>query len=159
MRTLERCSIRTLTRWCLSWTPGGVGATGRGRGCPSGGSDVNQLSLGVVARSFKENERRLPLHPHHLGRIPDDLRESVYLEHGYGDRYGMSDAQLKGWVAGFRTRERLVEECDVILQPKPLLGDIAAMRVGQVLWGGRTACRTRSSHRWPSTGNSHSSHS
>ena len=96
---------------------------------------MNQLSLGVLARSFKENERRLPLHPHHLGRIPDDLRESIYLERGYGDRYGMSDDQLKGWVAGFRTREQLFAECDVILQPKPLLSDIAAMRVGQVLWG------------------------
>jgi alanine dehydrogenase len=96
---------------------------------------VKQLSLGVAARSLKENEHRLPLHPQHLGRIPDDLRERVYLEHGYGDRYGMSDDQLKGWVAGFRTRERLVEECDVILQPKPLLSDIAAMRVGQILWG------------------------
>ena len=36
---------------------------------------------------------------------------------------------------GFRTREQLVEECDVILQPKPLLSDIAELRVGQVLWG------------------------
>jgi alanine dehydrogenase len=96
---------------------------------------VNQLSLGVLARSFKENERRLPLHPLHLGRIPDDLRECIYLERGYGDRYGMSDDQLKGWVAGFRTREQLFAECDVIVQPKPLLSDIAAMRVGQVLWG------------------------
>ncbi len=96
---------------------------------------MSQLSLGVMARSLKENERRLPLHPQHLGRIPDDLRASVYLEHGYGDRYGMSDDQLKGGVAGFRTREQLVEECDVILQPKPLLSDIAGMRVGQVLWG------------------------
>jgi alanine dehydrogenase len=96
---------------------------------------VKQLSLGVMARSLKENERRLPLHPYHLSRIPDDLRDSVYLERGYGDRYGMSENQLKGWVAGFRTREQLVEECDVILQPKPLLSDIAALRLGQVLWG------------------------
>jgi alanine dehydrogenase len=96
---------------------------------------VKQLSLGIVARSSKEDERRLPLHPHHLGRIPDDLRERVYLERGYGDRYGMSDDQLKGWVAGFGTREQLVEDCDVILLPKPLLGDVAALRGGQVLWG------------------------
>jgi alanine dehydrogenase len=96
---------------------------------------VDQLSIGVVGRSSKQDERRLPLHPHHLGRIPDELRDGVFLEHGYGDRFGMSDEQLKGSVAGFRTREQLVEHCDVLLQPKPLLGDIAAMRVGQVLWG------------------------
>ena len=96
---------------------------------------MNQLSLGVMARSLKENERRLPLHPRHFGRIPDDLRASIYLERGYGDRYGVSDDQLKGWVAGSRTREQLIGECDVILQPKPMLSDIAEMRVGQVLWG------------------------
>lgn len=94
-----------------------------------------QLSLGVMARSFKENERRLPLHPVHLRRIPDDLRGSIYLEQGYGAPFGMSDGQLEGWVAGFRSREQLLEQCEVILQPKPLLSDIAALRVGQVLWG------------------------
>ena len=108
---------------------------------------MNQLSLGVMARSRKENERRLPIHPQHFARIPDDLRESIYLERGYGDRFGMSDDQLKGWVAGIRTHEQLIEECDVILQPKPLLSDISELRVGQVFWGGRTACRTRSSPR------------
>jgi alanine dehydrogenase len=96
---------------------------------------MNQLSLGVMARSRKENERRLPLHPQHLERIPDDLRESIYLERGYGNRSGSSDDQLKGWVAGFRTREQLVAECDIILQPKPVLSDIAELRAGQVLWG------------------------
>ena len=96
---------------------------------------MDQLSIGVVGRSSKQDERRLPIHPHHLGRIPDELRDGVFLENGYGDRFGMSDEQLKGSVAGFRTREQLVEHCDVLLQPKPLLGDIAAMRVGQVLWG------------------------
>ena len=99
------------------------------------GKRGDQLSLGVMARSLKENERRLPLHPHHLTRIPDDLRESVFLEHGYASRFGMSDDDLKGWVAGFRAREQLVEECDVILQPKPMLSEIEDLRFGQVLWG------------------------
>lgn len=88
-----------------------------------------------MARSLKENERRLPLHPDHLGRIPGELRDSIYLEHGYGDSYGVADDQLRGWVAGFRTREQLIQECDIILQPKPLLSEIAELRDGQVLWG------------------------
>ncbi len=96
---------------------------------------MSELSLGVMARSLKENERRLALHPQHLARIPDDLRGRIYLEHGYGDDFGATEAELAGWVAGFRTREQLVAECDVILQPKPLLADITDLRVGQVLWG------------------------
>ncbi len=99
------------------------------------GNHVGPLSLGVMARSRKENERRLPLHPRHFGRIPQELREYIYLEHGFGNQFGMSDDDLKGWTAGFRTREQLVDECDVILLPKPVLADITELREGQVLWG------------------------
>ena len=96
---------------------------------------MDRLTLGVIGRSSKENERRLPLHPEHLARIPDHLRASIYLERGYGARFGLSDAELGSWVGGFKTQQQLVEECDVILQPKPVLTDIERLRVGQVLWG------------------------
>jgi alanine dehydrogenase len=98
-------------------------------------SSQGRLRLGVLAQSSKENERRLPLHPDHLGRIPDDLRADIYLERGYGDRHGVPDERLADLVAGLRTRAELVESCDVLLQPKPLLGDVAGMRPGQILWG------------------------
>ncbi|MCX0271857.1 N(5)-(carboxyethyl)ornithine synthase [Nocardia zapadnayensis] len=96
---------------------------------------MHQLSLGVVARSRKENERRLPIHPHHLDRIDADLRKTIYLEHGYGEPFGVPDEQLAGSVAGMRTREQLVAECEVILLAKPLREDVAELRTGQVLWG------------------------
>ena len=102
---------------------------------PVEASPGSLLSLGVMGKSLKENERRLPLHPRHLARIPDVLRSQIYLEHRYGERFGVSDDDLKGLVAGFRTREQIVEECDVVLQPKPVLSDIAGLRDGQVLWG------------------------
>jgi alanine dehydrogenase len=93
------------------------------------------LSLGVMGRSQKENEHRLALHPGHLERIPVDLRQRMYLETGYGERFGFSDDDLAELVAGVRSHEQLVAECDVILQPKPLLDDVAELREGQVLWG------------------------
>jgi alanine dehydrogenase len=93
------------------------------------------LSLGVMALSRKENEYRLPIHPLHLDRIDADLRERVFLERGYGERFGISDDQLSSSVAGLRTREQLIAECDVILLPKPLAEDVAELREGQVLWG------------------------
>ena len=96
---------------------------------------MSGLSLGVMAHSRKENERRLPLHPAHLSRIPSDLRRRVYLERGYGRPFGVTDDQLEEVVAGLRTREQLVAECEVVLQPKPLLADVAELRDGQVLWG------------------------
>jgi alanine dehydrogenase len=40
-----------------------------------------------------------------------------------------------GLVAGMRTREELIAECDVILLLKPDSKDLAELRHGQVLWG------------------------
>jgi len=88
-----------------------------------------------MGRSQKENEHRLGLHPRHLERVPADLRERMYLEAGYGERFGVGDDELRELVAGVRSHEQLVAECDVILQPKPLHRDVAELRDGQVLWG------------------------
>jgi len=96
---------------------------------------VDLLSVGVLARSRKENERRLPIHPLHLERVDASLQRCVYLERGYGEDFGVPDEQLAGQVAGVRSRDQLLADCDVILLPKPLPQDLADMREGQVLWG------------------------
>jgi len=88
-----------------------------------------------MSRSRKENERRLAIHPLHVERIAADLRARVYLERGYGERFGVPDEQLAPWVAGLGAREQLLAECDVILLPKPQPRDLEQMREGQVLWG------------------------
>jgi alanine dehydrogenase len=88
-----------------------------------------------MARSRKENERRLAIHPMHIERIDAGLRQRIYLERGYGEPFGVPDERLAGYVAGMRTREELLADCDVILLPKPLPQDLAEMRNGQVLWG------------------------
>jgi alanine dehydrogenase len=96
---------------------------------------VDQLSLAVMSRSGKENERRLPIHPLHVERIEADLRGRVYLEHGYGELFGVSDGQLAPLVAGLRSRDELLADCDVVLLPKPVAGDLKELREGQILWG------------------------
>ncbi|HEX7537267.1 MAG TPA: N(5)-(carboxyethyl)ornithine synthase [Dermatophilaceae bacterium] len=96
---------------------------------------MSQLSLGVLATSSKENEFRLPIHPQHFDRIDADLRTRIFLEHGYGDRYGVSDEHLTTQVAGLRSRQEIIATTDVVLLPKPTLDDMASLRDGQVLWG------------------------
>ncbi len=96
---------------------------------------MTALRLGVIGRTRKENERRLPIHPEHFDRIDADLRANIYVEHGYGEDFGVSDAQLSALVAGMRTRAELIAECDVILLLKPDAEDLAELRDGQVLWG------------------------
>jgi alanine dehydrogenase len=96
---------------------------------------VDELSLGVIATSRKEHEGRLPIHPRHLERIDAGLRRRIFLEHGYGLRHGYADDELEAQVGGLRTREQLIAESDVVVLPKPLHADVAALRPGQVLWG------------------------
>ncbi|WP_067564734.1 N(5)-(carboxyethyl)ornithine synthase [Nocardia acidivorans] len=96
---------------------------------------MKQLTIGVVATSRKEDEHRLAIHPAHLDRIDPPLRDRVFLERGYGQRFGYTDEQLAPLVGGLRSRAELLAECDVLLLPKPLPEDLENLRPGQVVWG------------------------
>ena len=96
---------------------------------------MSLLSLGVIGTSAKENEHRLPLHPDHLSRLAPEVAARTTLEHGYADRFGIRDEDLAPHVAGFATREEIIERSDVVVLPKPQHEDVARMHAGQVLWG------------------------
>jgi alanine dehydrogenase len=96
---------------------------------------AQQLSLGVLARSRKPDERRLPIHPAHFDRIDRQTRQRIFLEHGYGSDFGATDDALSELVGGVATREQLIAECDVILLPKVQSEDLAELRTGQIVWG------------------------
>ena len=96
---------------------------------------MERLSIGVIAGSRKPDEYRLPIHPRHLDRIDPAVRERIFLEAGYGERFGVADDWLAPLVGGLRSREQLIEECDVCLLAKPTADDVASLREGQVLWG------------------------
>ena len=96
---------------------------------------MNKVRLGLVASSRKEQEQRLPLHPWHIAGIGADVRSQVFLEDGYGERFGVPDSQLAPYVAGFMPREKLFAECDTIMLFKPVLQDYLDLHPGQVLWG------------------------
>ena len=96
---------------------------------------MDELSVGVVATSRKPAERRLPIHPAHVERIDPVLRGRVFLEQGYGERFGVSDEQLAPLVAALRPREQVLAESDIVLLPKPAVTDLAVLRSGQVVWG------------------------
>ena len=63
-------------------------------------AEKSQLSLGVLARPRKPNQRRLPIHPAHFDRIDHRIRHRIFLEHGYGAEFGATDdalAELRRW--------------------------------------------------------------
>jgi alanine dehydrogenase len=94
-----------------------------------------RLTLGVVGTSRKPDERRLPIHPGQLDQIPEELRSRTFLEEGYGAHFGLSEAQAVALAGGVRPRHRLLDECDVVLLPKPVPDDLREIRPGNVLWG------------------------
>ncbi len=94
-----------------------------------------QFRLGVLSTSSKENEFRLPIHPHHVERLDADLRARMVLERGYGQRFGVSDEHLASLVAGMADRDEVIAGTDIVLLPKPTLHDLRELHEGQVLWG------------------------
>ncbi len=96
---------------------------------------MGELLLGVPATSSKENEQRLPIHPEHIERIEPELRARMLVERGYGERLGVSDDVLANLGLRLAPRATVIAESDIVLLPKPMLADVAALRSGQVLWG------------------------
>ena len=93
------------------------------------------LTVGVIGKALKKNEYRIPIHPGHFDWIPSDLAPRLYFESDYGAPFGIGDEQLAARFGGVWPRNRLMEECDVVLLPKPLLEDLLTLREGGILWG------------------------
>ena len=93
------------------------------------------LNLGVIGTSLKENERRVPLHPDHLSRLPEELRRQLIFEQGYGEPFGISDSDLASQAGGTATRRELLADLGAVVLPKPEVEDLETLREGGFLWG------------------------
>ena len=94
-----------------------------------------ESTIGVVGASRKDGDLRRPIHPRHLNRIDPDVLPLLSFEQGYGEHFGVSDAQISAAGVAVLTRGELIDQCDVILLPKPVHDDVVELRDGQVLWG------------------------
>src|SRR3954447_4372145 len=77
------------------------------------------VDIGLVATSGKPGEHRLPLHPAHVERLPEEVRARLSLEVGYGESFGFADEQLAPLVAGLRPREEFLAHAGIVVLPKP----------------------------------------
>jgi len=94
------------------------------------------LTFGVIGKSLKENEMRVPIHPEHLKRIPEKLRKQITFEEGYGMRFGIDDNTLARLSSGrVAFRDEILNDFDCVLIPKPLVTDLSELREGAVVWG------------------------
>lgn len=65
---------------------------------------MNTSVMGVIGTSKKEDERRFPIHPGHLLRIPEGLRRQLVFEEGYGAAFGFADSDIASLTGGIATR-------------------------------------------------------
>lgn len=93
------------------------------------------LKLGVIGTSKKENERRVPIHPDHLPRLPEQVRRQLVFEQGYGAPFGIPDSEIGPQTGGIATRNELLVDVGAVVLPKPGLEDLRTLRKGGVLWG------------------------
>jgi alanine dehydrogenase len=98
-------------------------------------SNNNLLRLGLLGRSSMENEKRLPIHPHHLDRIDADVRARMIVERGYGDDFQLEPGYIESRVGQVAERSEVLEAADVLLLPKPQAADMSAIPGGRILWG------------------------
>ena len=96
---------------------------------------MNTLRVGVIGTSRKEDERRFPIHPRHLSRIPESLRRQLIFEEGYGAPFGITDSAIAALTGGTAMRHELLSEVGTVIIAKPVLADLQELREGGTLWG------------------------
>jgi alanine dehydrogenase len=93
------------------------------------------LTLGVIGTSKKEDERRVPIHPEHLQRLPEHIRHQLIFEEGYGVPFGIDDAEIAAQTGGITTRHELLADIGSVILCKPVLSDLQELREDGILWG------------------------
>lgn len=96
---------------------------------------MNRLQIGVIGTSKKTDEKRVPIHPEHLVRIPETLRKQLIFEKGYGLPFGISDDEIAALSGGVDTRHNLLANIGKVIINKPVLADLEELKLGGTLWG------------------------
>ncbi|WP_067587946.1 N(5)-(carboxyethyl)ornithine synthase [Endozoicomonas ascidiicola] len=96
---------------------------------------MNTSRVGVIGTSKKADERRFPIHPGHLPRIPEVLRRQLIFEEGYGTPFGIADSEIAAQTGGIATRQEILVDIGTVIINKPVLADLQELREGGTLWG------------------------
>jgi alanine dehydrogenase len=96
---------------------------------------MEKMSLGVIGTSRKEDEKRVPIHPEHLNRLPESIRKQLVFEKGYGASFGLEDDFFEAQTAGVASRHELLADLGKVIIAKPVLSDLQEMRQGGFIWG------------------------
>ncbi len=93
------------------------------------------LTMGVVGTSRKVDERRVPIHPEHIKRLPEKIRKQLIFEKGYGVPFNIEDDEIAKQTGGMATRKEILSDIGSVIIAKPVLSDIEELKSGGLLWG------------------------
>jgi len=96
---------------------------------------MKKLTLGVIGTSRKVDEKRVPIHPDHLSRLPEEIRKQLIFEKGYGASLGYDDDFFVSQTGGVASRHELLAELGSVIIAKPVLSDLQEIREGGFIWG------------------------
>jgi len=96
---------------------------------------MKKIKLGVIGTSKKEDEKRVPIHPDHLSRLPESIRKQLIFEKGYGANFGLDDDFFISQTGGVASRHELLAEIGSVIIAKPVLADLQEVREGGLIWG------------------------
>ncbi len=93
------------------------------------------LQMGVIGTSKKEDERRVPIHPEHLQRLPEHIRKQLIFEKGYGKPFNIDDEAISALTGGIATRSEILSDIGCAIIAKPILSDLEALKDDGTIWG------------------------
>lgn len=93
------------------------------------------LKMGVIGTSKKEDERRVPIHPEHLKRLPEYIRKQLVFEEGYGLQFNIKDEEISALTGGIATRSEILTDIGSVIIAKPILSDLEELKEGGTIWG------------------------
>ncbi len=96
---------------------------------------MKKRTLGVIGTSRKEDEKRVPIHPEHLSRIPKDIRKQLIFEKGYGIPFNLDDEFFVSQAGGVASRHELLVDIGSVIIAKPVLADLQEIRKEGFIWG------------------------
>lgn len=88
-----------------------------------------------MARQKKEDERRVPIHPEHLQRLPEGIRQKLIFEKGYGKPFNVADEEIAKLTGGLASRSEILSDIGAAIIAKPVLSDLEELKEGGLLWG------------------------
>jgi len=99
------------------------------------GNDMSKLTFGVIGTSKKVDEQRIPIHPEHLMRLPEQIRKQLIFEKRYGEPFNIEDKEIASQTGGVASRKEILTDIGNVILTKPVTADFKELREDGILLG------------------------